>query len=120
MSERHPRGRRVSLPATDTDAAAALVDISDLDLTLAGRPVTQITAGVAAALRPAAVARAERPNQEPTEATIRTAFRSILADKLAAATDPIGDGARYVLPGGAIWATAEEDGVYVVRFPHER
>jgi hypothetical protein len=47
-------------------------------------------------------------------------LRSILAEKLAAATDPIGDGTRFVLPGGAIWATAEESGAYTVRFPHER
>jgi hypothetical protein len=121
MSEQHPRRRRVSLDATGTHVPAGiLVDIGDLDLILAGRPVTQITAGVAAALCPAAVARAERPNQEPTEATIRAALRSILAEKLAVVIDPIGDGTRYVLPGGAIWVTAEEGGAYAVRFPHAR
>ncbi len=121
MSERHPRHQRPTLPTTDTDApGTALVDIRDLGLTLAGRPVSRITAGVAAALRPAAVARVERPSHEPTEATIKAGLRSILAAKLASATDPTGDGTRYVLPGGAMWATAEGDGSYAVRFAHER
>ena len=118
MSQRPPRPRRASHHVTDTEAT--LVDIRDLDLTLAGRPITQMTAGVAAALRPSAVARLEQPGREPTEATIKGALRDILADKLAAATNPSGDGTRYVLPGGAIWATAEDDGGYTVQFAHER
>lgn len=121
MTEHHPRRKPVGfVPTGARPSAPDLVDIRDLDLILAGRRVAQITAGVAAALRPAAVARAERPNREPTEATIHAALRSILAEKLAAASDPIGDGTRYVLPGGAIWVTAEEGGTYAVRFPHER